>query len=111
MNASADREGLNERQESILGFVRQQGFVSVDALAEHFGVTTQTIRRDVNALCRQGRLRRFHGGAGLPSTVENEAYTQRQVQCFAEKQRIAAAVAGMSALSNRNAAARPRPGV
>ena len=59
------------RHEQILDLVRQRGFVSVEALAEHFDVTPQTIRRDVNLLCSQERLRRYHGGAGLPSSVEN----------------------------------------
>ncbi len=84
---------LNPRQESMLAVVREQGFASVEALAHHFDVTAQTIRRDINALCRVGLLRRYHGGAGLPSSVENVAYTARQVMCLAEKQRIAAAVA------------------
>ncbi len=84
---------LNARQREMLELVRQQGFVAIEGLAEHFGVTTQTIRRDVNALCRGGLLRRYHGGAGLPSSVENEAYTARRVQRRSEKKRIAGSVA------------------
>jgi DeoR family glycerol-3-phosphate regulon repressor len=91
--ADASPPDLNARQREMLELVRQQGFIAVEALAEHFGVTTQTIRRDVNALCRAGLLRRYHGGAGLPSSVENEAYTARRDQRRAEKQRIAEAVA------------------
>jgi len=81
------------RHEQILDLVRQRGFVSVEALAEHFDVTPQTIRRDVNLLCSQERLRRYHGGAGLPSSVENTAYQARQVHCLEEKRRIAQLVA------------------
>lgn len=84
---------LNRRQREILALVRQQGFVAVEALTQHFDVTSQTVRRDVNALCRAGLLRRYHGGAGLPSSVENDAYTARKVLCQAEKRRIAQAVA------------------
>ncbi|MFA6313028.1 MAG: DeoR family transcriptional regulator [Sterolibacterium sp.] len=84
---------LNERQEELLGLVRQEGYVSVDDLAQRFDVTTQTIRRDINQLAEQNLLRRYHGGAGLPSSIENIAYTQRQVQNSAEKERIAALVA------------------
>ena len=83
----------NRRQQQELTLVKQQGFVSVDAMAQHFGVTAQTIRRDVNTLCRAGLLRRYHGGAGLPSTAENVAYTERQVHCLEEKRRIAKVVA------------------
>jgi len=84
---------LNERQREIIDLVKQQGFVAIEALSQHFNVTTQTIRRDINELCRHRLLRRFHGGAGLPSSVENVAYQARQVMCLAEKRRIAAAVA------------------
>jgi DeoR family glycerol-3-phosphate regulon repressor len=83
----------NARQGEILDLVRQQGFVSIDALAEHFAVTPQTVRRDVNDLCERNLLRRYHGGAGLPSSVENTAYQVRQVQCLEEKKRIARLVA------------------
>jgi DeoR family glycerol-3-phosphate regulon repressor len=80
---------LNQRQEEILDLVRRQGFVGIDALAGHFSVTQQTIRRDINQLCEQALLRRYHGGAGLPSSVENLSYRSRQVMCLEEKQRIA----------------------
>lgn len=83
-----------ERQEQIVALVHQRGFVSIEALAEHFSVTPQTVRRDVNRLCAQALLRRYHGGAGLPSSVENTAYRARQVLHLAEKRRIATAVAG-----------------
>ncbi|MGH6880123.1 MAG: DeoR family transcriptional regulator, partial [Hypericibacter sp.] len=78
-----------DRQEQILALVHQRGFVSIEAMAEHFSVTPQTIRRDVNRLCAKSLLRRYHGGAGLPSGIENAAYQARQVMQLAEKKRIA----------------------
>jgi DeoR family glycerol-3-phosphate regulon repressor len=83
----------NDRQRQILELVRQRGFVSIDELAGHFAVTPQTVRRDINDLCAQDLLRRYHGGAGLPSSVENLAYQARQILQHAEKRRIAALVA------------------
>jgi len=80
---------LNQRQEEILDLVRRQGFVGIEALAGHFSVTQQTIRRDINELCAQSLLQRYHGGAGLPSSVENASYRSRQVMFLEEKQRIA----------------------
>ena len=77
------------RQDEILELVRRHGFVAIEDLAQRFAVTTQTIRRDINELCRQALLRRYHGGAGLPSSVENVAYTARKILCLEEKQRIA----------------------
>ena len=82
-------EKLRERDEAIVDLVRRQGFVSIEALARHFRVTPQTIRRDINHLCDLGRLRRYHGGAGLPSSVENVAYQTRRVLMQTEKQSIA----------------------
>ena len=84
---------LNRRQQSMLNLVQEQGFVSVEALARHFAVTSQTIRRDINALCSAGLLRRYHGGAGLPSSVENVAYQARQILHPEAKARIGAAIA------------------
>jgi DeoR family glycerol-3-phosphate regulon repressor len=83
----------DERQERILDLARHHGFVAIEDLAQRFSVTTQTIRRDINQLCEQALLRRYHGGAGLPSSVENLAYSARQVLCLEEKRRIAALVA------------------
>lgn len=85
---------LNQRQQEILQRVQQHGFVSIDDLVAGFKVTPQTIRRDINTLCDLGVLRRFHGGAGLPSSsVENIAYPARQILNLQEKQRIARLVA------------------
>ena len=83
----------NERQRQILELVRQRGFVSIEELAGHFSVTPQTVRRDINDLCAQDLLRRYHGGAGLPSSVENVAYQTRRVLQLAEKRAIAELVA------------------
>ena len=70
---------LNPRQQEILQRARQTGSVSIEGLAAHFNVTPQTVRRDINTLCDLNLLRRFHGGAGLPSSVENIAYPARQI--------------------------------
>ncbi len=83
----------DDRQERILDLARHLGFVAIEDLARRFSVTTQTIRRDINQLCEQALLRRYHGGAGLPSSVENLAYSARQILCLEEKRRIAALVA------------------
>ncbi|MDF2094740.1 DeoR/GlpR family DNA-binding transcription regulator [Aquibaculum arenosum] len=80
---------LSPRRRRILELTRQRGFVSIEGLAEHFAVTPQTIRRDINALCSQDMLLRYHGGAGLPSSVENEPYPARRVKQLEEKRLIA----------------------
>ena len=84
---------LNQRQRRILELVPRQGFVSIDALSKLFRVSAQTIRRDINEMCDRALLQRFHGGAGLVSSVENIAYASRQVMCLEEKVRIAQLIA------------------
>jgi DeoR family transcriptional regulator, glycerol-3-phosphate regulon repressor len=80
---------LNDRQQEILALARRHGFVAIDELAQDFEVTPQTVRRDINRLCDQRLLRRYHGGAGLPSSVENLAYRTRRVLMAEEKERLA----------------------
>jgi len=83
----------DERLKAILGLVGAQGFQSIDALAVHFGVSTQTIRRDVNALCERGLCRRRHGGVDVLPETENMAYTARRILYREAKQAIARCVA------------------
>lgn len=84
----------NPRQAALLQEVQGRGSASVEALAEQFGVTLQTVRRDVRLLADAGLVARFHGGVRLPgSTTENIAYRQRQRLNEQAKQHIARAVA------------------
>ncbi|MEK8030578.1 DeoR/GlpR family DNA-binding transcription regulator [Ideonella sp. DXS29W] len=84
----------NPRQSELLDAVRADGVATVEALAERFGVTLQTVRRDVKLLAEAGLLARFHGGVRLPSsTTENIAHRQRESLNADAKQRIAKAVA------------------
>ena len=53
----------HERHLRILEQARSRSRVEVSALAEELEVTTETIRRDLSILERQGQLRRVHGGA------------------------------------------------
>lgn len=82
-----------ERARAIVERVREDGFQAIEALALQFGVTPQTIRRDVNLLCDRGLLRRKHGGVELPPEDENLAYPARQVLNIEAKRRIADLVA------------------
>lgn len=82
-----------DRARAIVELVRSQGFQAIDTLAGQFGVTPQTIRRDVNLLCDRGLLRRRHGGVELPPEGENLAYPARQVLNIEAKRRIARLVA------------------
>ena len=53
------------RRASIVTELQQSGEVSVQHLADEFGVSASTIRRDLNALSKQGRLQRVRGGGSI----------------------------------------------
>jgi DeoR family glycerol-3-phosphate regulon repressor len=84
---------LTERQAGISELLRQSEFLTVESLAQKFNVTTQTVRKDINALCDLGLARRRHGGVELFSTEGNLAYRSRQVLNRVAKMAIAAEVA------------------
>ncbi|MEJ6549511.1 DeoR/GlpR family DNA-binding transcription regulator [Corynebacterium sp. USCH3] len=52
-----------QRQDVIAGEIQDHGGISVSELAERYGVSAETIRRDLDALERQQRVTRVHGGA------------------------------------------------
>ncbi|MBV1895769.1 MAG: DeoR family transcriptional regulator, partial [Rhodobacteraceae bacterium] len=79
----------NFRERDILEIARYEGKVTVEGLASRFGVTVQTIRRDLGDLADQGRLERVHGGAVLPSSVANIGYEDRRGLHDAAKDDIA----------------------
>lgn len=66
------------RYPEILDIARRDGKVTVEGLATHFGVTLQTIRRDLSDLAESGKLERVHGGAILCSGTANIGYLERR---------------------------------
>ncbi len=52
-----------DRLEVIRSLIEARGSVRASELVELFGVTDETIRRDLTRLARSGRVRREHGGA------------------------------------------------
>ncbi|MBW4710095.1 DeoR/GlpR family DNA-binding transcription regulator [Roseobacter sp. YSTF-M11] len=66
------------RHPDILKIAQREGKVTVEGLAEHFGVTLQTIRRDLTELAEANKLERVHGGAILPSGTTNIEYEERR---------------------------------
>lgn len=73
--------------------ISQQGRLSVAQLSDKFGVTTETVRRDLSALDRIGLIRRVHGGA-VPArslAVIESGLGERDLANTAAKDAIAAA--------------------
>ncbi|WP_117235233.1 DeoR/GlpR family transcriptional regulator [Vibrio maerlii] len=77
------------RHQQIIELVTTQGYVSTDELVERFNVSPQTIRRDLNELADENKIRRYHGGATIPLSSENTSYNTRKSHNFSEKDQIA----------------------
>ena len=82
-----------QRHDAIIELVKKQGYVSTEELVEHFSVSPQTIRRDLNDLAEQSMILRHHGGAALPSSSVNTSWHDRKATQTMEKARIAERVA------------------
>ena len=88
------------RHARILELVAQNGFVSVAEVAEIFGVSDMTIRRDLGSLEHKGMLLRTHGGAvgvGRREVFDaiEPAFSRRRRQNASAKAAIARAAAGL----------------
>lgn len=85
---------LEERHEAILSALQTESVVRVADLSEKLGVSTATIRKDISALEKLGKLRRTHGGA-IPARSENveERFDVARATHHAEKVRIGRAAA------------------
>jgi DeoR family glycerol-3-phosphate regulon repressor len=83
------------RREAILELARERSELSVEDMARRFGVSRETVRRDLSALQSQGLLRRVHGGA-MPTQISREpAFQDRLVSNPEGKKRIARAAASL----------------
>ncbi len=54
---------MNIRHKKIIESVNKKGKMNAIALAQEFGVSIETIRRDLKRLAEKGELHRIHGGA------------------------------------------------
>lgn len=77
------------RRDLILQVVQERGGMSVGALAEMLGVSTQTIRRDLDILCDGQGLRRAHGRIELAEDRLNTPFDQRAGTNLVGKRAIA----------------------
>ena len=85
-----------ERKHSIAEMIRLQKRVAVSELKCAFGVSDETIRRDLAELEGQGILKRTFGGAILNEDERRETpYDVRKREGVAAKLNIAAKVAGL----------------
>ncbi len=79
----------NPRQDKLLSIIADQGYCSVEELADNLVVSTQTIRRDIKKLSDDNLIIRHHGGASSLSTMVNPDYEVRKVSETDKKNAIA----------------------
>lgn len=85
------------RQRSLVDFIRNKGHVTVAELTTMFGVSRDTIRRDLQVLERQGVLTRTHGGAlaGDGLVARETRFQSRMTEQAGLKRVIGRAAAGL----------------
>jgi DeoR family transcriptional regulator, aga operon transcriptional repressor len=88
----AASRNTSERRLKISALVREHGSVQVAALAKRFGVSQQTVRKDLRYLADHGVMARAYGG-GIDSSVVNlplpePHYESKRAVHLEQKQRI-----------------------
>jgi len=91
-----DQQALltEERRQRILASLHRDGMVRSVALSARFGVSEDTIRRDLRDLAAAGLVQRVHGGA-LPRTRTSPRFAARVGEAPRAKEAIAGAVAAL----------------
>ena len=81
------------REQAVLASLKSTGHVSVNELSSQFGVSTVTIRKDLEVLERRHLLRRVRGGAVSVGASDEGAFEMRLRHARDSKRAIARAVA------------------
>jgi len=80
------------RHQAILDLIEKEGGVRTVELAQQLNVTDETIRRDLEKLEKEDRLRRTHGGAvAAQQLIKDRSFEERSIQNIEPKQRISKA--------------------
>jgi DeoR/GlpR family transcriptional regulator of sugar metabolism len=95
MKGRQHRAGPEERRERILRDLKLHAAIRVSHLAKSLGVTTETIRRDLDALGESGIINRTYGGAALPPGQREPAVHERERTQVEERSRIGAHTASL----------------
>ena len=82
-----------ERRAAILSMLDRAASVQVTQLADAFGVSRVTARADLDALARDGKLRRTHGGAVSLSKTLTVSVQERRINVNVEAKRAIARLA------------------
>lgn len=81
---------MEERQEEILKLLSENGKILVKEMAEKFGVTEDSIRKDLATLELDGKLKRTYGGAvPILEKLQMAEATKRRISDVDAKRKIA----------------------
>lgn len=95
MTTSITISGL-ERREQLLHFVETHQRATIAEICDEFLVSPATVRRDLETLEQEGKLRRFHGGAlAIRSAPPEPPFVERSGAQAEEKRRIGRAAAAL----------------
>lgn len=78
-----------ERRSQLARILVTEGSVKVGVLAERFGVSTETIRKDLIFLEKEGLAKKSHGGAVSSGALFERPLAARSMEHVAEKAKIA----------------------
>ena len=79
-----------QRHEAILDYLEEHRYARVDDLSKITETSEITIRRDINELYEQGKLKKVYGGAEALNIVkEDSSYINRSVENLPIKQLLA----------------------
>ena len=84
-----------QRHRSILAALGTDPTVRISALAAAFGVSGETVRRDIEELSRAGAVRRTYGGASVVQAGLQPELSSRERMAVAERARIGLAAAAL----------------
>lgn len=83
------------RREQIILELQHHPHVRTSELAARFGVSTETVRRDVEALSQEGLIRRAYGGASAAPMGAQPPFGERDQARIEERVQIAARAAAL----------------
>jgi DeoR family glycerol-3-phosphate regulon repressor len=89
-----------ERRSRIVDLLRESGRVTVGELAQEFGASFETIRRDLTELSARNLIQKFHGGATLLNAAKlgtkiEGSFQGRMLEHQREKRAIARCAAAL----------------
>lgn len=81
-----------DRRDAIADHIQLVGYARLEELADRFGVSRMTVHRHIEALTKQGVVRKLHGAVTVqPSALYESAFRFRRTVALTEKRALARA--------------------